>query len=100
MTGNGGDGCGVQEERSARGAAKPERSYALRALQGVNRLYARVYHSVEVIAPPQLPARGAAILVCNHTSGIDPELIQSCCSRVITWMMAREYYEMPVLRNV
>lgn len=69
-------------------------------LQGFNRLYARVYHRVDVLAPPQIPARGPAILVCNHTSGLDPELIQSCCKRMITWMMAREYYEIPILRQV
>jgi len=38
--------------------------------------------------------------VCNHTSGLDPELIQSCCKRMITWMMAREYYEIPFMRRV
>ncbi len=69
-------------------------------LQAINRLYARVYHQVEVRSPQRLPARGPAILVCNHTSGIDPELIQSCCPRIIIWMMAREYYEVPGLRKV
>src|SRR5438128_1608245 len=71
-----------------------------RILHGVNRLYSRIYHHVEVLAPPQLPATGPAILICNHTSGIDPEFIQSCCNRVITWIMAREYYEVPGLRHV
>src|SRR5690348_15956532 len=69
-------------------------------LQAINRLYARVYHQVEVLSPQRLPTRGPAILVCNHTSGIDPELIQSCCPRIILWMMVREYYEVPILRNV
>lgn len=71
-----------------------------RVLHGINRLYSRVYHHVEVLAPPQIPATGPAILICNHTSGIDPEFIQSCCHRVITWIMAREYYDVPVLRHV
>jgi 1-acyl-sn-glycerol-3-phosphate acyltransferase len=71
-----------------------------RLLHAINRLYARLYHNVEVLAPPQIPKQGPAILVCNHTSGLDPELIQSCCGRVITWMMAREYYELPVLRFI
>jgi 1-acyl-sn-glycerol-3-phosphate acyltransferase len=75
-------------------------SHTLRALKGVNRLFARVYHHVEVQSPCLLPSRGPAILVCNHTSGLDPQLIQSACGRVITWMMAREYYEMPYLRSI
>src|SRR4051794_35368912 len=77
-----------------------EHPAAQRVLHAINRLYARVYHRVDVLSPQRLPARGPAILVCNHTSGIDPELIQSCCPRVITWMMAREYYEIPMLRHV
>ena len=46
----------------------------------------------------QLPT----ILICNHTSALDPMLIQSVCRRVIVWMMAKEYYEirlmMPIFR--
>ena len=41
----------------------------------------------------QLPLKGAAILVCNHTSGLDPLLIQSVSKRLIIWMTAKEYYE-------
>jgi len=71
-----------------------------RVLHGVNRVFARIYHNVEVLSPPHLPQKGPAILVSNHTSGLDPHLIQSCCHRVITWMMAREYYDQPILRNI
>lgn len=62
-----------------------------------NRLYTRVYHRLEVMAPAVFPPRGAGILVCNHTSGLDPLLIQSACRRLIIWMMAQEYYDMPSL---
>lgn len=74
-----------------------ERRLLPRVAQAVNRLFCRTYHKVETIQAPQLPRSGPAILVCNHVSGLDPLLIQSTCSRLIIWMMAREYYEVPSL---
>jgi 1-acyl-sn-glycerol-3-phosphate acyltransferase len=68
-----------------------------RVAQAANRLFCRTYHNVQTRHPQQLPREGAAILVCNHISGLDPMLIQSACSRLIIWMMAREYYEVPSL---
>ncbi len=70
---------------------------SVRALKRVNAFYCRAFHHLEVLAPPGLPATGPAILVCNHTSGLDPLLIQAACPRVITWMMAREFYDMAAL---
>ncbi len=60
----------------------------------MNELYVSAFHRLELLAPPRLPPRGPAILVCNHTSGLDPLLIQSVVPRVITWMMAKEFYDM------
>ena len=77
-----------------------DRTVAARMLQGVNRLFTRVYHHVDVRSPCRLPRHGRAIIICNHISGLDPQLIQSCCPRLITWMMAAEYYNIPVVRWV
>jgi 1-acyl-sn-glycerol-3-phosphate acyltransferase len=63
-------------------------------------LFSRAYHKLDVLAPPRLPEEGPAILICNHTSGLDPLLIQSVCKRVIVWMMAKEYYEIPALMPI
>lgn len=76
-----------------------ERLWTVRALYGLNRMYARVWHHVELLSPCRLPPTGAAILICNHTAGLDPFLLQATCARLITWMMAREYYELSVLRQ-
>jgi len=65
--------------------------------QAANRLFCRCYHDVRVDAGAPLPRRGAAILVCNHVSGLDPMLIQSASGRLITWMMAKEYYDLKSL---
>jgi 1-acyl-sn-glycerol-3-phosphate acyltransferase len=49
------------------------------------------FHRLRVKAPCPIPPRGGGILVCNHTSSIDPIFLQAACPRLITWMMAREY---------
>ncbi len=71
---------------------------SVRVLKRLNSFFARAHHRIDLLTPPpQLPREGPAILVCNHTSGLDPLLIQSVCPRVITWMMAKEFYDMAAL---
>jgi 1-acyl-sn-glycerol-3-phosphate acyltransferase len=67
----------------------------VRVLKRANEFYTRAFHRLEVLSPPRLPPTGPAILICNHTSGLDPFLIQSVVPRVVTWMMAKEFYDMP-----
>jgi 1-acyl-sn-glycerol-3-phosphate acyltransferase len=78
----------------------PEDRIFPRLMHGLNRLYARGYHRLDVLSPARLPARGAAIIISNHTSGLDPHLVQAPCNRLITWMMAREYYELRFVRPI
>jgi len=74
---------------AAEDAPKPEDGLLIRLLQVADVVFARLYHKITIRSPSRLPRRGPAILVCNHTSGLDPVLIQSVCSRLIIWMMAR-----------
>ncbi|MBC8106828.1 MAG: 1-acyl-sn-glycerol-3-phosphate acyltransferase [Anaerolineae bacterium] len=76
----------------------PQHRPSVRAMMAVGRMYSRMFHQLDVLTPCTLPRTGPAILVCNHTSSIDPVLIQSVCPRLIVWMMAREYYELPSLK--
>jgi 1-acyl-sn-glycerol-3-phosphate acyltransferase len=76
----------------------PENEPTIRILQAATICFARIYHRIDVIRPCSIPKTGAAILVSNHTSGLDPALIQAVCPRLITWMMAREYYHQPGMR--
>jgi 1-acyl-sn-glycerol-3-phosphate acyltransferase len=85
------DNCGVPLGRA-------ENSAVAHALQAVGRCYARIYHRLEVRSPCRLPRQGPAILVCNHTTALDPVLIQSVCPRLIRWMMAKEYFDRKSLR--
>jgi 1-acyl-sn-glycerol-3-phosphate acyltransferase len=71
-----------------------------RILRAIAGLYTRAYHHTRVLAPCRLPVKGPAILVCNHTSSIDPILLQARSSRLIRWMMAGEYFEKQPMRWV
>jgi 1-acyl-sn-glycerol-3-phosphate acyltransferase len=77
-----------------------EKSLSVGVLRAAAVCFSRVYHHVDVRNHCRLPRTGAAILVCNHLSGLDPVLIQACCPRLIRWMMAREYYQQPVLKTI
>lgn len=57
------------------------------------RLYARVFHRVRLEGGEHIPRTsnpGALIVVSNHTSGVDPILIQAVCPFEPRWMMASE----------
>src|SRR5688572_29125403 len=69
----------------------------IRLLHLADKLLARVWHHTVVRKRYPLPATGPAILVCNHTSGLDPLLIQSVVPRVVVWMMAKEYYDIKAM---
>jgi 1-acyl-sn-glycerol-3-phosphate acyltransferase len=76
---------------------RPENRLIIRLFQGLDVCYARIYHRLQVLSPCRLPREGPAILVSNHTSSLDPLLIQSVCPRLIVWMVAKEYVELPGL---
>lgn len=75
-------------------------SVVARTLRALNRVYSRGFHRIDVQTPPQFPPTGAAILACNHISGLDPLLLQSAVRRPVVWMMAKEYYQISALRWV
>lgn len=89
-------------DRRARGPREPvvplEDRLPVQLLKMAAVLFCRAYHRTDVLIPQRLPRKGPAILVCNHTSGLDPALIQSVCPRIIVWMMAREYYELKTMK--
>jgi 1-acyl-sn-glycerol-3-phosphate acyltransferase len=73
---------------------RPESRWSIRFWRSVVVLFARLYHHLKVRTRNPLPASGAAILVCNHISPLDPFLLQAASSRLIVWMMAKEYYDL------
>jgi 1-acyl-sn-glycerol-3-phosphate acyltransferase len=65
----------------------------LRVLGMFNWLYCVVWHQLSTNGLAPLPEDGPAILISNHTSGIDHMLLQSASQRLLGFMVAREYYE-------
>jgi 1-acyl-sn-glycerol-3-phosphate acyltransferase len=87
-------------QRATSNAKRPEDRLLIRAFRALDVGFSRLYHRVSVRSPQQFPREGAGIFVCNHISGLDPLLIQSVSPRMIVWMMAKEYYDLPVLGRI
>jgi len=62
-------------------------------VDGLNRLFCKYYHRLQY-TPIELPAQGAAILVANHISTLDPMLLITATRRPLRFLIAREYYEL------
>lgn len=71
---------------------------AVRWVRRLAHYYLRGFHSVEMPAASTIPHEGPAILVCNHVSSLDPVILQEATPRLLTWMIAREYYEVRGLK--
>jgi 1-acyl-sn-glycerol-3-phosphate acyltransferase len=78
---------------SRRAPANPEIRGMLRVLAALNRLYCSAWHQLANGGYAPLPEDGPAILIANHTCGIDHMLLQSRSRRLLGFMVAREYYE-------
>jgi 1-acyl-sn-glycerol-3-phosphate acyltransferase len=68
-----------------------ERQLIVRAGKRFVRAFTSYFHRLRVLTPIPIPPAGGAILVANHTSSLDPILLQAANPRLITWMMAKEY---------
>jgi 1-acyl-sn-glycerol-3-phosphate acyltransferase len=71
----------------------PEIRGPLRWVHRVFRLYCTLWHGLRVEGYAPLPESGPAILIANHTCGIDHMLLQSASRRLLGFMIAREYYD-------
>jgi 1-acyl-sn-glycerol-3-phosphate acyltransferase len=74
---------------------RPEIHGLLSVLWVLNASYCYFWHRLRKTGRVPLPEHGAAILISNHTCGIDHMLLQAACHRVLGFMVAREYYEWP-----
>lgn len=73
-------------------------SFVQHLLFCTNRLYARAFHQLHQHTRCPIPHSGPALIAANHTSGLDPAIIQAACPRRIHWLMTREFYDMPHLQ--
>ena len=58
---------------------------------------ARVLYRFHVKGDEHIPTQGAAILVCNHVSFIDPLLMMAASPRPIHFIMDHEIFKIPML---
>ncbi|NIL97242.1 MAG: hypothetical protein GTO62_08930 [Planctomycetales bacterium] len=60
-------------------------------------LLCRVLWRTEVVGQWPLSDQQGAVIVCNHRTSTDPFFIQSLQRRVTHWMVAKEYFDIPVV---
>ncbi|NOQ82005.1 MAG: 1-acyl-sn-glycerol-3-phosphate acyltransferase [Methylophaga sp.] len=65
-------------------------------IDGFGRVLCRTFHHLPEDKIP-LPETGAAIVVANHVSGLDPFLLIAACKRPLRFLIAREQYDRPIL---
>jgi 1-acyl-sn-glycerol-3-phosphate acyltransferase len=78
-----------------RAPEQPEIHGFLHMLGFLNSSYCLLWHQLSIDGHAPLPEVGPAILISNHTCGIDHMLLQSKSRRLLGFMVAREYYEWP-----
>lgn len=58
--------------------------------------FARILWRARIVGRWQLPVGQGAVVVCNHRSPVDPAFIALGTKRGVHWMVAREYFSVPV----
>ncbi len=71
--------------------AGPHPGRALNATWRVCRAYTLVWHRLTWIGRHHVPSSGPVILAANHTTGLDPAIIQSAVPRAVRWVMYSGY---------
>jgi acyl-[acyl-carrier-protein]-phospholipid O-acyltransferase/long-chain-fatty-acid--[acyl-carrier-protein] ligase len=61
-------------------------------------LLTHTIYRIRIVGQHHVPARGPALLVCNHMSHADGFLVGACIQRFVRFMVYRPYYEKPMLR--
>ncbi len=79
------------------GQPRPEIHGFLKICEFIYWSYCVLWHRLQIDRRAPLPQHGPAILISNHTCGIDHVLLQAACDRILGFMVAREYYEYPAL---
>ena len=70
----------------------------VRILWWLNVFYCAFWHRFRLPERDPLPAHGAAILISNHTSGVDHMLLQASTRRALGFVIAKELYDVPLHR--
>ena len=63
-----------------------------------NHLYARIWFGLDIEGEEYIPKKGRGILVSNHLSFLDANIISAASPRKVSFMIAKEYYEMRAIK--
>lgn len=77
---------------------RPEIRGFLELLWWLNTAYCGFWHRLEYPRLAPLPEHGPAILIANHTCGVDHMLLQASSRRVLGFLIAQEFYDKPAIR--
>jgi 1-acyl-sn-glycerol-3-phosphate acyltransferase len=66
-------------------------------LMALNVIYTRVVWRTTVSGAFDLPPGQGAVIICNHRCSLDPAFIGLMVNRIVHWMVAQEYWAIPVL---
>jgi 1-acyl-sn-glycerol-3-phosphate acyltransferase len=78
----------------------PRTTRLLKVIWLINRLWNALWYGVHRIGPCTVPAEGPVILTANHGSTADPMMLYATChTRLMGFMIAREYAGLPILRH-
>lgn len=69
----------------------PMDSAAANVFRRIERWFCLVWHRLEWTDLHRLPHEGGVILASNHTTALDPFLLQAAAPRPIRWLMLRSY---------
>ena len=61
-------------------------------------LLTHTIYRIRIVGQQHVPARGPALLVCNHLSHVDGLLVGACVQRFVRFLVYRPYFEQPILR--
>ena len=66
------------------------------AVFGLNYVICRIRWRASVSRPISVPDEQGAVIVCNHRCPFDPSFIYLITSRLVCWMVAKEYFSKPL----
>jgi 1-acyl-sn-glycerol-3-phosphate acyltransferase len=69
----------------------PMATGALNLMWRIGRLFLLVVHRARFIGKHHVPPTGPVILAANHTTGLDPFLMQAPLRRLVKWVMLTSY---------
>jgi len=56
-------------------------------------LLTHTIYRIRIVGQEHVPARGGALLVCNHLSHVDGALVGSCIQRFVRFLVYKPYYQ-------